>query len=148
MPEDEARDTPPRRIPRWAWAAAGVSALLLFAGGFFVGHVTAYRAVVRGAKHVADNQEQIPRQIAARMAASYDLSADQEEALHGLLTSYYDQVQALRVFLRPRLAERLEQFRQDIAQVLTPEQAIRWNDDFDKLRDGILRMPEAPQTSD
>lgn len=76
----------------------------------------------------------LPDSTVGRLREMLDLSDEQARQIQAILARREKALLALRSEMRPRVNAQLEQTRQEIAAVLTPEQAARWNEQFERSR--------------
>jgi len=133
-----------RRWPRWV--AMVLLGLVIFGSGIVIGSVGTLtfvrRAMVRAVKH----PEQLPDRAIARMTRRYDLTPEQQAEVGAILRTRMQRMTAIRQQLRPYLDAELDSLRDDVAGVLTEEQATQWQHDFGRLRNAIQVPMHAPLT--
>jgi hypothetical protein len=139
-PLPQSIPTRPRRWPRI------VAALLIFFGGMVCGGGLTVIVAVRNIRHAIHHPEEVPARITRYLTRRLDLSPDQAEQIEGLIAQRQAHLQAIRRETQPRVAAELSGLREEIGQVLTPEQRAKWDDIFDDAVDRWMPPPPPPAT--
>jgi hypothetical protein len=155
MSEDATAPEPaasPARCPRrrWLWALLG---LLIFALGAVVGAAGTLLVVRVRVRHALQQPDKLPQRIAGRLRGTLDLTDEQAEQVRAILDRRYAELARIRRFAQPRVEAQLEWVRKEIADVLTPDQAARWREHFDRFRRVWIpplppRLKDASKASD
>lgn len=124
---------PPARRPRrrWLWALLG---LLVFALGAVLGAAGALLVVRARVLHALRQPDELPQRITGRLRRKLDLTDEQAEQVRAILERRYAELARIRRFAQPRVEAQLEWVRKEVADVLTPDQAARWRERFDRFR--------------
>jgi hypothetical protein len=140
---------PRRRVP-WGAILLGIAILgvgiIIGAGGMVI--IT--RSMIQ---HAARHPEQIPEKAAQRLARRLDLSEQQKQQVQAIITDRLRKVNHVRQKMQPLIAAEVQKFHDDVAEVLTEEQAQEWDEIFERYRESIhsLRgdiIPHAPPSVD
>lgn len=78
--------------------------------------------------------ERIPERIAGEMREKYDLSETQETQLQAIFEAHWKTLSEIRAEVEPRVEAEHESLRKAVEEVLTPEQAAKWREEFEKMR--------------
>ncbi|NOZ20045.1 MAG: hypothetical protein GXP25_03045 [Planctomycetes bacterium] len=92
--------------------------------------------------YMLHHPEDAPNAIALRLQSKLDLTDEQTKQVEAILRERQKHSQALRREVQPRVEEQLAKARDEVAKVLTPEQAKRWHAYFDSMQKKWL--PPAP----
>jgi hypothetical protein len=133
---------PPR--PR-RWLRIFVS-LLIFFGGMVCGGGLTVIVAVRNIRHVMHHPEEVPLRITRYLTRRLDLSADQSDKVQTLIAQHQMHLQAIRRETQPRVAKELADLREEIGQVLNPNQKLKWDDIFDETLDRWMPLPPPAAT--
>ncbi len=135
----------PRR--RWLWALLG---LLIFALGAVVGAAGTLLVVRVRVRHALQQPDELPQRITGRLRGTLALTDEQAEQVRAILERRYAELARIRRFAQPRVEAQLEWVRKEVADVLTPDQAARWREHFDRFRRvWIPPLPKAaPKATD
>ena len=113
-------------------------AAVIFVSGAVVGAAVTIAVVRHRAQTALRHPEQVPAQLAARIGKRLRLDAGQEAAVSRVLAEHQTALAGLRRRDTPQVAAELDQVRREVAAVLTPEQAARWNRWFEQRRERWL----------
>jgi len=128
----------PRRWPRI------VAALLIFFGGMVCGAGLTVIVAVRNFHHTIHHPEEVPARLTRYLTRRLDLTSDQAEKVESLIARRQEDLQAIRREAQPRVAAELAALREEIGQVLTPDQREKWDDIFDEAIDRWMPPPPPP----
>jgi Spy/CpxP family protein refolding chaperone len=78
--------------------------------------------------------ERIPEHIAERMRGELDLAVEQQREIERILAKHHGAMESIRVEVQPRVEAQIDSMRREIDAVLTPEQAARWSEHFERMR--------------
>jgi Spy/CpxP family protein refolding chaperone len=121
---------PPRRRKRRS-ILLGIAILL---GGMCIGSGLTLRVLWTQVTSLVQHPEQLPERAAQRMTRTLDLTPEQETRLKAVLTERQQGIETLRREIHPRMQAEMEKLRAEVAAILTPDQAARWNQRFEQLR--------------
>ena len=115
-------------MSRFVAIAAAISLVVC---GAVIGGLGTYLVLDRPGRHDGFRPPPPPRPPAPftrEMESRLDLSEDQREKIHEILTKSRDEADAIRRELRPRLEAELAATRASIAAVLTAEQKVTFEE--------------------
>jgi len=132
----------PRRRRLWTILLA----LAIFSCGVLVGGGLTFKVITVGYKRSFQEPEVLAEKIIHRMERRLDLNSDQVKQVRGIILEQQKAFQALRKEFRPRLDSQIEKTRRELAAVLTPEQARKWEKTFARIqRFWLPPLPEDPR---
>jgi hypothetical protein len=117
--------------------------VILICGMLIGGAVTskfAWKRFIDRTRH----HDRINERIVHRMHRDLGLSEEQRRQIQDIIHQHRENLQELHLEVQPRLEEELEQMRQEVENVLTPEQARRWNKRYQRLHKNWLPHLEPP----
>jgi hypothetical protein len=120
----------PRRRRLWTILLA----LSIFSCGVLVGGGLTFKVITVGYKRSFQEPEVLAEKIIHRMERRLDLNSDQVKQVRGIILEQQKAFQALRKEFRPKLDSQVEKTRRDLAAVLTPEQARKWEKIFARIQ--------------
>lgn len=124
-----------------------VAALLIFIGGMVCGGGLTVIVAVRDIRHAMRHPEEVPPRITRYLTHRLDLSPDQADQIERLIAEHQAHFQAIRRETQPRVSAELSELREQISEVLTPEQRAKWDDIFDEAVERWMPPPPpAPVT--
>ena len=146
-------DTEPSAIPpaqatcprprRRRWVSLLLAILLLLSGGV-IGSGLTVMVIIKRAHHRLHHPEEFSADAAARLRQRLDLSDEQTKKVQTILRHRQAALQDLRREFQPRVEAQIDQIRDEVGQVLTPQQAQRWNTWLDEKRRTWLPPPPKP----
>jgi len=86
--------------------------------------------------------EHVPVLIVKSMEKGLGLNAEQADQIRPIINAHFKNIHDIRREIRPRFDAELDGMRNEVAAVLTPEQAEHWKKGFDALR-AKLQLPVA-----
>jgi hypothetical protein len=119
----------PRR--RWVWTI--LLALVIFVSGVLVGGGLTFKVITSGFKRSFQDPAVSAERITHRMKKQLDLTDKQAVQVHRIFFEQQKAFQSLRKQVRPQLEAQIEKTRQELAAVLTPEQARKWEKRFGRF---------------
>ncbi len=131
---------PPMLPRRRRWPRV-VAAMLIFFSGMVCGGGLTVIVAVRNIRHAIHHPEEVPARLTRYLTRRLDLSSDQAEQVEGLIAQRQAHLQAIRRETQPRVAAELSALREEIGQVLTPDQRAKWDDIFDEAIDRWMPPP-------
>jgi hypothetical protein len=138
--------TIPPTLPRRRRWPRVVAALLIFLGGMVCGGGLTVIVAVRNIRHAMHHPEEVPARLTRYLTRRLDLSSDQAGQVENLIARRQTHLQAIRRETQPRVAAELAGLREEIGQVLTPEQRAKWDGIFDEAIDRWMPPPPPPAT--
>ena len=130
----------PRR--RWVWPV--LLALVIFVSGVLVGGGLTFKIITSGFKRSFQDPEVSAERITNRMKRRLDLTDEQVVQVRRIILERQKAFQSMRKQVRPQLEAQIEKTRQELAAVLSPEQARKWEKRFGHF----LKFWLPPQTGD
>jgi len=116
----------PRR--RWVWPV--LLALVIFVSGVLVGGGLTFKIITSGFKRSFQDPEVSAERITNRMKKRLDLTDEQFVQVRRIILERQKAFQSMRKQVRPQLEAQIEKTRQELAAVLTPDQARKWEKRF------------------
>jgi hypothetical protein len=130
---------PPRRR---RWVSIVLSMVLLSCGGV-IGSGLTLLVVVRGVQRGLRHPEEFPARATAHLRRILDLSNEQAAQVEDILRTRQVAIQRVRREVQPQLMTEIELIHTQVAHVLTPKQAERWNTWFaDKKAKWLPPLPK------
>ena len=130
----------PRR--RWVWPV--LLALVIFVSGVLVGGGLTFKIITSGFKRSFQDPEVSAERITNRMKKRLDLTEEQVVQVRRIILEQQKAFQSMRKQVRPQLEAQIEKTRQELAAVLSPEQARKWEKRFGQF----LKFWLPPQPGD
>ena len=130
----------PRR--RWVWPV--LLALVIFVSGVVVGGGLTFKIITSGFKRSFQDPEVSAERITNRMKRRLDLTDEQFVQVRRIILERQKAFQSMRKQVRPQLEAQIEKTRQELAAVLSPEQARKWEKRFGQF----LKFWLPPQPGD
>jgi hypothetical protein len=124
------RPSAPRR-KRWHSVLLGITILLC---GVAIGGGGAVIVIRHVVLHAIHHPEEAPQRITNRVRRMLDLSEHQAAEVKKILTERQKAILGLRRQIQPQVEKELEKAKEDVAAILKPEQAKKWQERFDRLR--------------
>jgi Spy/CpxP family protein refolding chaperone len=81
------------------------------------------------------------REIARHMSERLDLTPDQQKQVRDIVRTHMVRINEVRNRGRQEAEQELDLMRDDVAKVLTPEQAQAWRTEFERMRRFAPRRP-------
>jgi len=116
--------------PRRRWLRTALLATAIFVCGALVGGGLTFKVIASGYKRSFQEPALLAEEITHRMKRRLDLTGDQVQQVRRIILEQQMAFQSLRKEFRPRLDDQIERTRQELAAVLTPEQARKWEKRF------------------
>lgn len=134
----------PRRRRLWTILLA----LIIFICGVLVGGGLSFKIVTVGYKRAFQEPDVMAEKIIRRMERRLDLTGDQVKQVREIVREQQKAFHALHKEFRPRLDSQIEKTRRELAKVLTPEQAQKWEKTFARIqRFWLPPLPGEPRGS-
>ena len=109
-------------------------ALIIFICGVLVGGGLSFKIVTVGYKRAFQEPDLLAEKIIRRMERRLDLNSDQVKEVREIILEQQKAFQTLHKEFRPRLDSQIEKTRRELAKVLTPEQAQKWEKTFARIQ--------------
>ncbi len=144
-----SQDTPtssrvrPRR--RWGWTL--LLGIVIFVSGILVGGGLTFKVITSGLKRSFQDPAVLADLITHRMKKRLDLTEEQAVEVRRIIFEQQKVFQSLRRQVRPQLEAQIEKTRREMAAVLTPEQARKWEKRFDRFLRFWLPLPNEEHPS-
>ena len=133
----------PRRRGKWKTVALGLAILLC---GILIGAGGTVICVQKILVHAIHHPEEAPARITARLRKKLDLSDDQAVRVKAILSERQKAIQAIRRETQPKVMKEFEKTKEEVASILTPDQARLWRSRFEQLqRRWIPVLPAEPK---
>jgi len=116
----------PRR--RWVWPV--LLGLVIFVSGVLVGGGLTFKIITSGFKRSFQDPEVSAERITNRMKRRLDLTDEQVVQVRRIILERQKAFQSMRKQVRPQLEAQIDKTRQELAAVLSPEQARKWEKRF------------------
>jgi len=142
MAQDQPIAPATRTRRRWVWTV--LLALVIFVSGVLVGGGLTFKVITSGFKRSFQDPAVLAERITHRMKKRLNLTDEQAVRVRRIILEQQKAFQSLRKQVRPQLEAQIEKSRQELAAVLTPEQARKW----EKLFRHFLKFWLPPQPGD
>jgi hypothetical protein len=116
--------------PRRRWLRTLLLATAIFVCGALLGGGLTFKIIASGYKRSFQEPALLAEEITHRMKRRLDLTNAQVQQVRRIILEQQMAFQSLRKEFRPRLDDQIEKTRQELAAVLTPEQARKWEKRF------------------
>jgi len=138
MSEDHVNDkadapSTRKKRRRRAWPMVLLGAVILFSGMVIGGGMTLLW-VQRRIVYMIHHPENAPATITAHVRSKFGLTDEQAKQVEAVLQARQKGIQAIRREFQPKIMVQVELARDEVAAVLTPEQAQEWKAYFDSMR--------------
>jgi len=130
---DQDQPTSPVIRPRRRRIWSILLALVIFISGVLVGGGLSFKLVTGGFKRYFQDPAVSAERITQRMKRQLDLTEEQAVQVRRIIFEQQNSFQSLRKQIRPQLDAQIEKTRRELAAVLTPEQARKWEKRFDRF---------------
>lgn len=117
--------------------------LVIFGAGAVVGGGTALIVVGKRLQRTIQEPELIHARLAETLQRRFDLDPAQAARLRGILQQRQAKLAGIREDNLSRLRPALMELEDDVASVMTPDQARRWRERFTRMRRDWL--PQRPR---
>jgi hypothetical protein len=91
--------------------------------------------------YAVHHPNEVPARITKYLTRRLALSPDQSKQVEAIIAARQARLQAIRRDVQPRVEMELNGLRQEIGNVLTPDQRSRWDEIFDKAIDTWMPPP-------
>lgn len=127
---DKGLPPPPRRR-NWL-SSMMLGLVILVCGGIIGAGITAHILWDRFL-HGVRRPEAIGLRITQHLTEDLDLSEEQTEEIRGIIEKHHRAQRQIMREAHPRLRAELDSLRTEVEELLTPEQAERWNERIESL---------------
>ncbi|MBI4579270.1 MAG: hypothetical protein HY718_06180 [Planctomycetes bacterium] len=134
------------RRPRRRVLRTVLLSVVLLISGAAIGAGVTMLVLVRGVQFGIRHPELFPARATHRLRSFLDLTDEQARRVEAILTERQQQIQVIRREAQPRLEAQIEQIRDEIAAVLTPQQSGKWTRWLDDRR--RVWLPPLPPAAD
>jgi hypothetical protein len=121
----------PRRRGKWKTVALGLAILLC---GMLIGAGGAVICVQKILVYAIHHPEEAPARMTARLRKKLHLSDDQAARVKAILSERQKAIQAIRRETQPKVMKELERTKEEVAAILSPDQARLWRSRFAQLQ--------------
>jgi len=128
MAQDQPTAPVIQRRRRWVWTI--LLALVIFVSGVLVGGGLTFKVITSGFKRSFQDPEVSAERITNRMKKRLDLTDEQAVRVRRIILEQQKAFQSMRKQVRPQLEAQIEKTRRELAAVLTPDQARKWETSF------------------
>ncbi len=142
---NDIRIDPVRPRPR-RWFRALLLSMLLLGSGVAIGVGGTLLVMTRGLQFGLHHPELFPARATHRLTSLLDLSDAQARQVETILRDHQRKLQEMRREVQPRIETHIDQIRDEIATLLTPLQAEKWQRWLAQKRD--VWLPPAPATTE
>jgi Spy/CpxP family protein refolding chaperone len=119
---------PKRRMPIWTGAVIFVCGVLVGVAATFIG---LDRMMAQRFRH----PEKMVERMVDDLSVKLDLTAEQRTQVTAIFEQNRDSMDRLfREEIRPKIDAEFNALKENVAAVLTAEQAAKWNEDFEHMR--------------
>jgi hypothetical protein len=91
--------------------------------------------------HAIHHPEEAPQRMTDRVSGKLGLSAEQTAKVKAIFTERQKAIQSLRRQIQPQVEDELQKAKEEVAAVLKPDQAKKWQERFDQLRVWFPALP-------
>jgi Spy/CpxP family protein refolding chaperone len=136
MNEHETQDAPMPPVLQRVWLRNLFLGLAILLCGMVIGSVMTAVMLLQEAPVRPEGwrPERMPERIAGEMREKYGLTEEQEAQLQTVFESHWKILSEIRAEVEPRVEAEHEALRKGVEAVLTPEQAAKWREEFEKMR--------------
>ncbi len=139
----------PIRRPRRRWLRPIIFSLIILICGMVIGSGMTLHILWRGFKSTISQPSAMAERITKKMQRRLDLTDEQTQAVREILNRHKQEFLDLHQEVRPRVRTILKSIRLEVSEVLTPEQAQKWQEYYDKrLKRWHPPLPEPPSAED
>jgi hypothetical protein len=131
---------PAPRRRRWPTV---LLALAIFAAGLVCGAGATVLVVVNRVQHAIRHPEEAPARLAAVLQRRLDLTNEQRTQVEAIIARRQAELIAIRRQFQPQIAGQLDRLRDEIGEVLTDDQRVRWQKLFSTYVNRWLPPPPA-----
>jgi hypothetical protein len=129
---------PPR--PRRRMLLMIVLGAVILACGMAIGSGATILWIRHQMHRMRGEPDRMPVELASRIQAKLALSPDQATGVEQILRKNLEAVQRIHQETFPRVQAEVDKMRAEVSALLTPQQAEKWNSDFDE----IIMFPKGP----
>ena len=107
--------------------------LLIFIAGGVLGAAGTIIYTVHHLQEIGQHPERAPQRITQRMREKLDLTDAQAEAVQEILERRQHELMAIRREIHPRVKAIMDASRDEIAEVLTDDQQVKWKQMYEQF---------------
>ena len=133
MTDNEIQEITVEPAVRRPWMRSLLLGLVILICGIVIGVVSTAIFLHPSSDH-GRRGDHLPQSIAERMQTKYGLTDDQRQRLQTIFDEHIKKLSAIRTEIQPRMDAEQEALRQSVEPVLTPDQAKRWREEYEKMR--------------
>ncbi|MFC1572720.1 Spy/CpxP family protein refolding chaperone [Candidatus Eisenbacteria bacterium] len=130
--------------PRHGWTRGLLLGGLILICGAVIGAAVTSHLLWNRFVRSAWSPDRLPMRMTEHLVEDLDLTDEQAEQVKEIVEGRRKAMRALRDEIHPRFEAELEQMRQEIEAVLTPEQAERWNERIERFGRRWLKHEHGP----
>jgi uncharacterized protein HemX len=127
----ETEHVPVPPLHRRPWSRSILLGFAILLSGIAIGAVGA-AVVLDREQDRGTRRTRAPEGLVQRMQAEYDLTDAQAAKLEGIFKEHWERLKAIRDKVQPLMDEEFEALRREVESVLTPGQAQRWREEFER----------------
>ena len=125
----------PPASPRPRRRTAILIGAFIFICGMLAGAATTFITLDRMMSQRFKHPEKMVEKMVDDLSVKLDLTAEQKTQVTAIMQQNRDNMDKLfREEIRPKVDAEFNALKTNVAAVLTPEQAAKWNDDFEQMR--------------
>ena len=125
------------------WTTVLMAVLIFVAGAAVGGGATVLLALNR-LEYALHHPQMMPQRLTDRLTRRLDLTPDQATRVRQIITVRQEAFEEIRRDLYPRVTAELDGSRDEIAEVLTDEQRVKWSAWFEQARRRFRPPPPPP----
>lgn len=119
--------------PRRRWIRTVLLGMVILVCGMVIGgaltlHFRWPRLLIAG-----QPWERMPEHIAHRMRGELGLTEEQQTEIERILARHHAAMESIRTEVQPRVEAQIDSMRREVESVLTPDQASRWGEHFERM---------------
>jgi hypothetical protein len=142
MPAPLPPPPPPKKRRKWL---AALLIFFVFLAGMMVGSGLTIAVAVHHIQIAIRHPEEVPARLTAFLDKRLRFSHEQAVDVERLIAAHQAHLQEIRRQVQPQIQSELDGLRQEINDILTPDQQLKW----DRLYSEAVRtwLPPAPATT-
>jgi len=134
---------PNRRRGKWKLVLMGI---VILSCGILIGHAATVHWIHHRMQQLIANPDKMPEEMLKRLRAKLDLTEEQASQVRMILLEKNKKFKEIHRETAPRVEKEFQDLRNKISQVLTPEQAKRWEKDYKSILPPPLPWGPPPDT--
>jgi Spy/CpxP family protein refolding chaperone len=132
MKKDTSNESLPRPIRRRLWMT--LMMLGIFAGGLVLGSALTVATIVHRVREAIHTPGKTAERIMSRMMKDLDLTDEQASQVRAVVRRNMIELRVQKAKERAQVSGRMKMIRQEMDEILTPEQEQKLNQRFDRLQ--------------